>query len=167
MNIVKGGMKMKVVGVNPKTGEEVEMEVDDLNNDFFKSMRDFVMSDEAIKSQIERLDISADAKELLYTFSKATIKVGEYVVKIGRKIIDFICLVFKEYPTVTFGAIFGAIAGFLVSAIPLLGLILGPIVTPILIACGMVVGLYEDLKDKELARKIAGINARFSPLGAR
>lgn len=37
---------------------------------------------------IDGLDISADAKSLLFRFSKATITAGQHVIKLGRKIID-------------------------------------------------------------------------------
>jgi nucleoside permease NupC len=124
------------------------------------------MSDAEIKKSIDGLNISADAKQFLYTFSKATIQAGEFVLKIGRKIIDFVCMVYREHPGATFGLIFGAIAGFLIAAIPIIGFVLGPLFTPIAMALGLVVGAVDDLKDKELSRKIQTINAEFSPLNA-
>ena len=78
----------------------------------------------------------------------------------------FVCLLFKEYPSATFGMIFGAIAGFLISAIPILGVVLGPIVTPLAIVFGLIIGVPQDIRDKALARKIAEANAVFSPLNA-
>ena len=129
-------------------------------------MLNFKLSDEDIKRLIDNLNISADAKSLLYAFSKATIKAGQFVLKIGRKIIDFVCLLFKEFPNATFGMIFGAIVGFLLSAIPILGVVLGPIVTPLAIVFGLIIGVPQDIRDKALARKIAEANAVFSPLNA-
>lgn len=158
---------MKVTGIDPNTGKEVEVEIDNPEGGFFESMRDFEMSDDAIKRLIDKLDISADAKSLLYKFSKATIKAGEYIVKIGRKILDYVCLVYREFPKVTFGVIFGAIVGALISSIPILGLVLGPIVTPIVLAIGLVGGLVLDVQDKALERKITEKVATFSPLGAK
>lgn len=155
---------MKINGTNPETGETFQAEADSVDRTFVESMTVFDMSDSGVRRIIENLNISADAKSLLYSFSKATIKAGEFVLKIGRKIVDFICRIFKDYPSATFGMIFGAIAGFLVSSIPILGVVLGPLFAPIAIALGLVGGLREDLKDKALARKIAEINAEFSPL---
>jgi len=137
-----------------------------VDSNFVESLLSFDMSDEAIRRMIDNLNVSADAKSLLYAFSKATIRAGEVVINIGRKIIDFIGQLFKEYPSATFGVIFGAIVGFLVSSIPVIGVVLGPIVTPLLVALGLVGGLIQDVQDKNLARKITDINASFAPLNA-
>ena len=157
---------MKIEGDNPETGNHFETDAKKVDQSFINSMLDFKVSDLDIKKLIESLDVSADIKSLLYAFSKATIKAGQFILKIGRKIIDFVCLIFKEYPGVTFGVIFGAIAGFLIATIPIIGVILGPFIKPLAIAFGLVGGLREDIKDKNLARKIADINAKFSPLDA-
>ncbi len=155
---------MKISGVDPETGSEFEAEADSVTPEFVRSMSENNLSDVKIKKLIDDLSCSADTKVFLYSFSKATIKVGEYVVKIGRKILDFICSMYQEYPSATFGMIFGAIAGFLIASIPIIGVVLGPIFTPIAIALGLIGGLREDLKDKALVRKVAEINASFSPL---
>ncbi len=157
---------MKISGIDPETGSSREYEANDVNDEFVDSMSDFDMSDDKVKLLIDNLNVSADVKSLLYEFSKITIKAGEFILKIGRKIMDFICKLVEEYPSVTFGMVFGAIAGFLIASIPILGVVLGPIVTPISIAFGLLSGLQEDMKDKNLAREISKINASFSPLGA-
>ena len=149
-----------------ETGEKFEEHFENIDQDFIDSMSFFEMADEELKKFIENLNVSADIKSLLYSFSKATIKAGEFVLKIGRKIIDFVFLLYREYPSATFGMVFGAIAGFLVASIPLLGAVLGPIFTPIAIAIGLLGGLREDLKDKALIRRVAEINANFAPLAA-
>ena len=148
---------MKLIGIDPNTGNEVMVEVDKIDSSFFESMKSYEMSDDAIKRLIDKLDISADAKSMLYKFSKATIKAGEYVIKIGRNILDYVCLVFREYPNLTFGVVFGAILGALISAIPFLGAILGPIITPIAMAFGLVGGLVLDVKIKLLKGTVAEI----------
>ncbi|BAZ94201.1 permease [Thiohalobacter thiocyanaticus] len=157
---------MIAVGVNQETGETYKVDSDEIDREYIESMSIFRKADTEIKKQIDNLDISADAKSLLYAFSSATIKAGEYIVKIGRKIIDYVCRILDEFPNTSFGMVFGAIAGFLVSSIPLLGVVLGPLVAPILMAFGLFGGLMEDLKDKALARKISEINGKFTPLRA-
>lgn len=153
---------MIIRGVNLETGEVFRANAKNFNSDLLKFLGDFEMSEEGIKRLIEGLDISADAKSLLFSFSKATILAGEYIIKIGRKIIDLVCVVYREFPSATFGVILGAIAGFLISSIPIIGAVLGPIFTPIAIAIGLIVGLVEDIKDDTLKRKVAEINKCFS-----
>ena len=155
---------MKIQGENSETGEEYQAEASHVNSEFIKTMSEFDMSDDHVKKLIDNLNISADAKSLIYSFSKATIRAGEYILKIGRKIIDLVLLITKEFPSATFGMIFGAIAGFLISSIPIIGVVLGTIFTPIAVLLGLTLGLSEDIKNKALIRKISEINASFSPL---
>jgi hypothetical protein len=156
---------MMINGKNPDTGEEYQSEAEGVDEDFVDSMSDFDMADDDIKRFIDNLKISADAKALLYKFIQATVKAGTYVIKIGRKIFDFVAALYKQYPSATFGMIFGAIAGYLVSSVPIIGTVLGPIFTAIAVILGVTIGAIQDIRDKELARKIAEINAGFSPLG--
>jgi len=155
---------MKIFAENPKTGEKYEAQADNADKNFIGSMSQFSLSDDVIKSMIDNLNVSADTKSLLYSFSKVTITAGKFILKIGKKIIDFICKLFNEFPSATFGVIFGAIAGFLVASIPIIGVVFGPLFTPIAMALGLLGGLKEDVKDKALARKVAEVNASFSPL---
>lgn len=160
-----GGM-MIVEGVNQETGETCKVNSEKIDRGYIESMSMFEKTDAEIKRRIDNLGLSADAKSLLYSFSNATIKAGEYIIKIGRKILDYICRILDEFPNATFGMVFGAVAGFLVSSIPILGFVLGPLMSPILMAFGLLGGLAEDLKDKALERKISEINGRFTPLRA-
>ena len=157
---------MKTHGKNPNTGDEYEVDVQVVDAEFVKSMSDFYMTEEDVKRFIDNLNVSADTKALLYKFTQSTIRAGKFILRIGRKIIDFIMILHREFPNATFGMLFGAIAGFLVGTIPVIGAALGAVFTPIAIAIGLVGGLAQDIKDKELARRIAEVNAGFSPLGA-
>jgi hypothetical protein len=158
---------VKVNAQNPETGEIYEEDIVEPSPGFLDEITSFELSDENIRRMIDNLSVSADVKVLLYKFSKATLKLGQVIVKIGRKIIDFVCLVYKEYPNATFGLIFGAIAGFLVGAIPLIGAVLGAFFTPIAMGLGLIGGLKEDLDNAALERRIAEINAKFEPLHAQ
>jgi hypothetical protein len=155
---------MKIQGINPETGAVFQAEAENVDISFIDELKKFDMSDGAIKKVIDNLNVSADVKSLLYSFTKATIRIGEAIIKVGRKIIDFICRLITEHPNATFGLIFGAIVGFLISSIAVLGFVLGPLFAPIAIAFGLISGLSEDFKDKALARKIDEFKAQFTPL---
>lgn len=156
---------MKVKGVSPDGKQSVEFESDAIDTDFINRMLSFELSGEDIRKRIDRLAVSADVKSLLYALAKASITVGQTVVRIGRKVIDFVCTLLKDFPKLTFFALLGAIAGFLVASIPIIGFVIGPILTPIAIALGAAFGVLEDLRDQSLRRKIAEFHAQFSPLG--
>lgn len=104
--------------------------------------------------RIERLNVSADVKALLRDLARITVRVGEAVVSIGRKIIDFVFELVKSYPNTTFGLAIGLVVGTLVAGVPLLGPLLGPILTPLLSAFGVTLGALEDLKDGGVRRRI-------------
>jgi len=155
---------MKIQGINPETGAVFQSDVVNVDSSFIEAMKKFDMSDEAIKKLIDNLNVLADVKSLLYSFTKATIKIGETIIKVGRKIIDYICRLITEHPNATFGLIFGALVGLLISSIAVLGIVLGPLFSHIAMAFGLIGGLREDFKDKALARKIDEIKASFTPL---
>ena len=157
---------MKILGQNPNNNDSYEAEAGEVDEDFIEKMSMFDMAEEAIQKMINKLNISADAKHLLYKISGSTIRVGKFIMKVGRKIIDFVCKIYDEFPQATFGAILGAIAGVLVASIPIIGIVLGAIVTPLAVAFGLVTGASHDFKNKNLDRKIAEANAQFSPLNA-
>ena len=157
---------MKVIGKSQETGEEFQNNSATVDDKFIESMSLFDLTEKKLKEVLDGLDVSADVKSMLWSFSRVTIQAGQKIIKIGRKIIDYICRVFSEYPSTSFGLVFGAIAGFLIASIPILGVVLGPVFTPIAMAIGLIGGLKEDLTDKALERRIAEINAKFSPLKA-
>lgn len=157
---------MDITAINAETGEKFTVENRSIDEKFIKWANSVDMPDSSVSRIIDNLDVSADVKSALFSITKATIKVGGYIVSIGRKILDCIIAAFKEFPTAGFGIIFGAILGVLVTAIPVIGALLGGLVTPVLMALGMIGGMKEDLKDKVLERKIAEINGKFSPLKA-
>lgn len=157
---------MKIHGVNPETGEEYEAEAESIDEEFIESMSTYDLPEDKIKKMIDNLNVSADVKSLLFDFTKVTIRVGRFILKVGRKLIDIICKLYEEYPGATFGMLFGAIVGVLASSIPILGIVLGPIVAPIAIGFGLIFGVLDDIKDKNLARRIVKMNAKFDPLKA-
>jgi len=156
---------MRIEGINPETGESINAEAPGLTYSILNAITDLDFSDEKIKEIIDQLDVSADAKSALYAVSRVTVKVGQSVVKIGRKIMDIIVALFEEFPNAGFGAIFGAIIGFLLSTVPIIGQIIGPVVTPIFISLGLVIGVISDIHDNNLAKKIAKANQQFSAFG--
>ncbi len=155
---------MKIEGKNPESGEHLEIESERADESFIKAMLERDFSDDAFRRLIDNLNVSADAKAALFAFSKATLKVGNAVIKIGRKIIELVFSIYREFPSASFGTILGAIAGVLVTSIPILGAVLGPLFTPLAMLFGLLAGVAEDIKDKALARRIVEANAKFSPL---
>lgn len=162
---------MKIEAENPNTGGRFSADIDPPETRFFDDMRSFRLTEESLRRHVEKLNISADAKHALFALSRITLKAGEYVIRIGRKIIDFILRLFDEYPNMAFGALFGAVVGFLFSSIPVIGFVLGPVITPLAVALGLAAGYFDDMRvrrlDADVDRKIREFEATLAPLRAQ
>jgi len=131
---------------------------------FLDFVSDFRLDDAGIRRMIDRLSLSADLKSRLFALSKLSIRVGVTTIRLGRKILDLVFSLVKQFPQAAFGALLGAIAGALVGLVPVLGWVLGPVVTPILAALGLGAGFFLDFKDKMLKQAIDARLAAFVAL---
>lgn len=100
--------------------------------------------------RIDQLELSADAKALLRDLARITIRVGEAVVAIGRKVVDFAFELVKAFPNTIFGVIVGLIVAALVSTVPVFGAFLAPLA----VAFGLATGALEDVKDGGLRARV-------------
>lgn len=147
--------------------EKFSAEIPSVTSEVLSMIAELDYSDGKMKAVIERLDISADAKSLIFAIAKTTIRVGSTIVKIGRKIIDCILNVFEEFPNAGFGVIFGATLGFLIGAIPVIGVALGSLAVPVLTGMGLTLGLKQDIQDRALVNRVATINNKFEYLKSK
>ncbi len=156
---------MRIEVLDPESGKRFSEEAEDLDESTITGFfDDFSFSDEEIRRQIARLNISADAKSILYKLAKTTIQAGEFVIRIGRKILDVACFLLREYPNTTFGMILGAILGSLVTSVPVIGFLIGPPTMALGMTTGAFMGLLEDIKDKSLKRNIQEAMVSFETL---
>lgn len=158
---------MKIEANNPETGKKFQAESAVITSEFLKSLQEFEFSDESLKRVIDNLDISADGKAIIFSISKATIKVGEFIIEIGRKIVEIVIRFSEEYPGATFGMLLGAILTALVSAIPVIGVVLGSMLGSLLVILGLGVGYVFDFANKAIDIKIKSAVASLSPLAAQ
>ena len=156
---------MKIEAQDFDSGRKFMAEAPELDkdaiNDFFDAFR---LSEKDIKSWIDDLDVSADAKAILYKIGQTNIRGGRIVIKIGRKILEVVCFLLREFPKATFGLIFGAVVGFLVTSIPVIGFAIGPLFKALAMACGLVFGFIEDVNDMRMRRNIMEAMMSFETL---
>lgn len=158
--------EMKVIAEDPETKEKIEAEVDGLEQDDLKFLETFHFPENknpesAVRRYIEKQDISADQKakfwKKLQIFAQATIRVGNKVLRIGRKIFDFILHLVKLYPNLTIGLAFGAVIAALVSAIPVIGFLFGGLAKIIIPLIGGILGFKEDLAERAFKRRVLDV----------
>jgi len=156
-----------VEAMNPETGKAIQMECAAEKEDEIRDLLSFDLSEDALKKRLNALAISADAKSMLFTIAKTTIKVGSMVLKIGRKILDIVTAILGEFPMASTGTVFGAIFGYLVTSVPIIGLIFGPFVGTLAIAFGFASGAMQDLGNRALERRIKSSVASFDSLKSK
>lgn len=158
---------MIVEVVEPETGKTIQMECTADSEDEIRDLLSFDLSEDSLKKRINALAVSADAKSVLFTIAKTTIRVGSMVVKIGRKVLDIITKILAEFPMASAGTIFGAIFGYLVSSVPIIGFVLGPFIGALAIAFGFAVGAMQDISNKALERRVMSAVVSFDALKAK
>lgn len=158
---------MIVEAVEPGTGKTLQVECVAQSEVDFRDLLSFELSDAALKRRISEFNISADAKSLLFTIAKTTLRIGSTVVKIGQKILDTITAILGDFPMASSGAVFGAIFGYLVASVPIIGFVLGPFVGALAIAFGFAVGATQDFRNKMLENRIQASLSKFESLKPR
>ena len=122
-----------------------------------------LLTDDKIDQYISNLDISAEAKLIISNIAQTSLRVGQHVVRVGKKIIEIVMMLAQKYPNTAFGAILGYLISVLISQIPILG-VLGTALAPLLVALGLTMGFIEDFQHNSLARKVSEATAMFAPL---
>lgn len=154
--------------VHPETGERCTIDIPSLRPTDLDQMAKEHATDEEIKSYIEKLAVSAEIKAVLFKLTKFTIKVGQTLIKLGKKVLEIVAMLASKYKSAALGIIIGALMTLLISTIPLLGPALSSFLGPLLILFGLSKGLWEDVKrdSPQLAASIAEAGVIFQPLNA-
>jgi hypothetical protein len=157
---------MDIEYIDSNTGKVFKQQIDDPDQSFWDFLASFECTEKQLQSKIDSLDISADKKAILSSLNKITFTAGRFVIKIGKKIIDVIFSLLKNFPYLGFGVIFGLVLGALISAIPLIGAALGAIATTITVALGVTLGGLEEYKSGDLRVRIDRFVKDLSPLNS-
>ncbi len=117
-----------------------------------------------LRSQIDRMALSADAKALINDLSNVVIEVGGRLVDVGRQIVAFILDLARRYPNTAFGLIVAAVISSLIASIPLFGPILAPLLAPLLLAFGIAAGAIADLRNAPMNARIKVLEQHFATM---
>lgn len=119
-------------------------------------------TDSQILKRIDSLSLSADAKALLADLLKLATKVGETAMRIGRKILDFVLSLMRQFPQLAFAVVLAAVLAALLSTVPLLGGLLSPILTPLALALGVAWGAQKEYETGDLGERVKEFAGRFA-----
>ena len=137
---------MKIEAVNPETGESFALEMSP--EELEQLVRDARprLSRRQLERRIENLAISAGAKLSLGSFMSATIKIGNTVLNIGRRILEIVFDLVRRYPNFTFALVTRLVGAILLSVAPWLAPILGSLMTAMDIGFALVKDSLEGRK---------------------
>lgn len=124
------------------------------------------LNDEQILRRIESLSVSADAKALLADLSRLATRVGQTMLRVGRKILDFILSLVRAFPHLTFAALLAVVLTALIGMVPLVGVALASMLGPLALALGVAVGGVADFQSPDLAARVREFASAFSELEA-
>ena len=119
-----------------------------------------------IADALDRMSLSADTKALLMDLATVTVKAGEFVVNLGRKILTLALAVVQAFPGTIFGTVVAVVAGAMIAAVPLLGAVLAPLMSPLLMAFGLTMGALSDLRDPSWSQRLSDLEQKLVSLFA-
>ena len=121
-----------------------------------------------IKSFLDNSDLSADMKALLYDVARVTVKIGETVIAIGRRIFEIASALISKFPNLAIGTLIGVtIAAVLTStlgAIPVVGA-LASLLSKLVVLLGVGKGFIDDLLNNAAKSEMDRISSQFNALG--
>ncbi|MCY4670162.1 MAG: hypothetical protein OXC29_19520 [Rhodococcus sp.] len=143
-----------------------------LDDDAIAELNTCDFTREQVRRVIDNLNVSADAKVWLHSIMEKSIEVatatGKIVIWIGRKILDIVLFLLREFPNATFGVIFGLVVGHLIGLIPIIGFLGGPLAGAILAAFGLLQGVAQDMREQDIRRRVAErIQSQFTAQNMR
>ena len=122
-----------------------------------------------IKSFLDNSDLSADLKALLYDVAKVSVKIGEAVVAIGRRIFEIASVLGSKFPNLTIGILVGLTIAAVISStlgtVPVIGVGLAAILSKLVVLLGVGKGFIDDLRNNAARTEMDRVSAQFNALG--
>ena len=139
---------------NPKSGEVKVIEIDEQVAQQIKNSLSPGATKSKLHDAIDKFNVSAEVKALLFSLADLTIKIGNTSVFLGQKMLELVAYFVKQYPKTTLGLVVGSVIALIINSIPVIGWVAGWIITPLCLALGLAVGFWGDLQDKQFEKSI-------------
>lgn len=123
-------------------------------------------TDGQIRRRIESLEVSADVKALLSDLLRLAARVGDTVLRIGRKVLDFVLTLARLFPTLTFAVVIASVLTMLVAMVPVVGGLLATIIGPLMYALGVAGAAALEVQTGDFRQRVAEFAAGFKTQAA-
>lgn len=117
-----------------------------------------------LTEKLDRLALSSDAKAILLDLARFTVRVGDVVLEVGRKILSLVFEIVTRFPNTTFGAVISVTVGLLLASVPFLAG-LAPFLTALMLVFGLTKGAIKDLEAANWGGQIRELEARLARIG--
>lgn len=117
-----------------------------------------------IKEYLDRTDLSADLKALLYDIAQITVKVGEVVVAVGRRVMEIAMGLIKKFPNTTLGLVVAVVLTTIVSAALPWAPVLALALNKLILLLGVTAGAIEDIRQNAMKEAMSRVEAQFTVL---
>ena len=121
-----------------------------------------------IKTYLDKLDMSADMKAILYDISAFSIKVGQTTIAVGRRVFELATGFITKFPNFTLSTAVAVVIGLALNTalggLPVIGA-LASFFSKLLILLGMAKGAIDDICANASQKEVERISAQFDALG--
>lgn len=140
---------MIVEVTHPETGETIQVDMPNLNESTLATLQREHATNQQLRAHIERLPVSAEVKVILFNLAKFTVRVGEAIVSLGKRILEIGLALANKYPNATMGLIVAALLASLIALVPVIGPFVAGFLGPLMAIYGLVDGFLTDLKSSK------------------
>lgn len=116
-----------------------------------------------IKAYLDSTSLSADLKALLYDLAGFTVKIGEAVVAIGRRIISMAMWLVENVPNTLLGVAVALALTTLIGAVPVIGGAFALVLSKLLLLIGVTAGAIEDIRQHAMKEAMDRFAMQFAP----
>lgn len=115
-----------------------------------------------IKAYLDSTSLSADLKALLYDLAGFTVKIGEAVVAIGRRIVGMAMWLVEKMPNTLLGVAVALAMTTVIGAVPLFGGMLAVLFSKLLLLIGVTAGAVEDIRQNSMKETMDRFAMQFA-----
>ncbi|WP_254655473.1 hypothetical protein [Roseobacter sp. MED193] len=121
-----------------------------------------------IKNYLDNSNMSADMKAILYDIAGFSIKVGQTVIAVGRRIFEIASGLVVKFPNFTLSTLVAVVIGVVLNGalggLPVIGA-LAAFFSKLLVLLGMAKGAIDDIRDNAAKSEMQRVSAQFDALG--
>ena len=117
-----------------------------------------------LQSQLNRINLSADAKLALYNLSEMTYRVGDKIVDIGRRILAFVMELVRKFPNITIAVLAAIVISALIGSVALLGPLLQALLGPLVVAAAVGFGTLAEMREGHLGLSVDWLTREIEAL---